>query len=179
MTDIVLSSGDIMRPYRSPWGAFPTRGMKLSTGNSSIGIFIGRVVQIDVNSTSFQDCIVPSSLSSGTIVSTAIVGVAAENPNAPLASTNVQGTVIPVWEANPNVEFRARTRGGLLNSTIVGQLKNLDWDSTLNIQLVNVGAGALATPLPRVVVTGLLDNSGDSGGAVTCRFVTANCAFYR
>lgn len=186
MTDFVLSSGNIMKPYRSPWGAFPTKGMALSTGISSNVIRIGMVVGLDVNSTAYQNCIVPSSLSSGTIVSTAIVGIAAESPgavngNSGVGSTNSQGTVCMVWEANPNVEFRANTRGGLLNSTIVGQEKNLDYDSTLNIVLVNVGAGALATAQPRVVVTGLLDASGDSGGAVVCRFINSSAsvlAFY-
>ena len=43
MTDFTLSSGSIMRPHRSPWGAFPTRGFMISTGISSNVINIGRV----------------------------------------------------------------------------------------------------------------------------------------
>lgn len=173
MTDITLSSGDYMRPYKEP---FPiVKFMKLSTGISSAIIRVGEVVGLDVNSTSFQDCIIPSSLSSNAVVSTAIVGVAAEGPGAAAggpSSTNSQGTQIPVWEANPNVEFRARTGHGLLNSTMVGQVKGIFKDSTLNIYLVECGASSLTTAQPRVVVTGLLDNSGDSGGAVTFRFIT-------
>lgn len=169
MADITLTAGNIMRPWRSPWGAFPIRGMPLSTGISSAVIAVGQVVCLDVNSTSFQNCIIPSSLSSAVVVSTAIVGVAAENPGA-ASGTNTQGTVIPVWEANPNVEFRINTRKGLLNSTLVGQYRDIEWDSTLKIHLLNVGAAALAVPMPRVVITGLIDNSGDSGGAVTVRF---------
>lgn len=175
MTDFTLSSGSIMRPWRSPWGAFPIRGMALSTGISSAIIRLGQVVGLDVNSTSFQNCIIPSSLSSAVVQSTAIVGVAAEGPGAAgggPSSTNAQGTVIPVWDANPNVEFRIHTRKGLLNSTLVGQVRDLEWDSTLNIHLVNVGASALAVPLPRVIITGLIDASGDSGGAISVRFLT-------
>lgn len=177
MTDFTLSSGNYMRPYRSPWGAFPIRGMPLSTGISSATIRIGQAVCLDVNSTAYQNCIIPSSLSSAVVVSTAIVGIAAEGPgiNA-LSSTNAQGTVIPVWEANPNVEFRVHTRKGLLNSTLVGQYRDLEWDSTLTIHLINVGASALATPQPRVVITGLIDASGDSGGAVLVRFMTKDAS---
>ena len=171
MADITLSSGDSIRPYRTPWGNFPIIGMALSTGISSATIRVGQVVVLDVGSTSYTNCIIPAALSSGTVTSTAIVGIAAENPGA-LSSTNTQGTVIPVWDANPHVEYRARTRGALLNSTLVGQVKNIAWDSTLTINLIDVGAGALTTALPRVIITSLLDNSGDSGGAVTFKFIT-------
>lgn len=177
MTDFVLSAGNTMRPWRSPWGSFPIRTMKLSTGISTLIIRVGTVVGLDPNSTSFADCIVPSSQNSSlaTLVSTAIVGVAAEGPGAAggnPSSTNTQGTLCQVWEANPLVEFRAHTRNGLLNSTCVGQAKELVWDSTLNITLVNIGASSLATPQPRVLITELVDNSGDSGGAVLFKFLT-------
>jgi hypothetical protein len=176
MTDFTLSAGNFCRPWSSPWGAFPIRTMKLSTGISTLIIRVGTVVGLDVNSTAFQDCIVPSSLTStmAVVASTAVVGVSAEGPGAAggnPSSTNSQGTLCQVWEANPHVEFVANTRNGLLNSTCVGQMKELCVDSTLNITLVNIGASSLATPMPRVIVTSLLDNSGDSGGRVTFRFV--------
>lgn len=175
MTDITPTAGDFIRPWRAPWGGMTTYPYKLSTGISSNKIYLGSVVGLDVNSTSFQDCIVPSSLTSSgpAVASTAIVGIAAEGPaTTSPSSTNTQGTFIPVWEANPNVEFVARTRNGLLNSTCVGQAKEIWWDSTLNIHLINIGASSLATPMPRVIVTGLIDNSGDSGGRVAFRFMT-------
>lgn len=186
MTDIALSGGDIIRPYRSPWGATPTKGFKLSTGISSATIYLGSVVQLDMGSTSFNDCIIPVALSSGSLNPTAasVVGVAAEGPGATaggVSSTNSQGTVIPVWECNPMTEFRARTRFGLLNSTIVGTIKELTRDSTLHIDLVNLRGSSLATPAACVIITGLLDNSGDSGGAVTFRFNQSSgfLAFFR
>jgi hypothetical protein len=178
MADITLTSGSYIRPWYSPWGAFPVKMMKLSTGISTLIIRVGTVVGLDVNSTSFQDCIVPSSVSasSGTaLLSTAIVGVAAENSTA-IGNNSAQGTQMSIWEANPAVEFVAATRNGLLNSTCVGQVKELWNDSTLNIHVVNIGASSLATPLPKVVVTGLVDNSGDSGGRVTFRFITRDPA---
>ncbi len=194
MTDFVLSSGNTIRPHRSPWGAFPIRSMKLSTGFSSNQIFIGSLVGLDqAASTAFNDCIVKIGASSNMLTPAAgqIVGIAAENANiASLAlpgsgqsvstTPGAQGS-IPVWEANPNVEFKAWTRFGLLTSSLVGTQKELTRDTTLNIDLVVVKASSLATPLLPVLITGLIDNSGDSGGAVTFRFVasTGFLAFYR
>lgn len=175
MADITPTGGDFFRPHMSPWGSPQIRTMALSTGISSNIIYIGTVVGLDVNSTSYRNCVSPSSLTSNTVVSTAIVGIAAEGPGASAtspSSTNVQGTLIPIWDANPSIEFRGRTRNGLLNSTIVGEVKDILWDSTLHIHLVNVGASSLSAPAPRVLITGLLDNSGDSGGAVTFKFIT-------
>lgn len=179
MTDFTLSSGNYCRPYWTPFP--PERQMKLSTGMSSNIMYIGAVVGLDVNSTAFRDCIVPSSMTSNTIVSTAIVGIAAMRPDDPsnkglgITSTTPGANgpgFVPVWEANPVFEFRAHTRNGLLNSTIVGEAKELLWDSTLNILLVNVGASCVSNVGAPVVVTRLLDNVGDSGGAVVFRFMS-------
>lgn len=189
MTDFTPNAGDFVRPHRSPWGGFPTRGMQLSTGISSNIIYVGAVVGLDVNSTAFQNCIVPSSMTSNTVVSTAVVGFAADSStNLSNANNIAQGVVFPVWEANPMVEFRARTRNGLLNSTLVGQAHSLLWDSTQHIHYVNVGASSATTPF-NVIITDLIDQTGDSGGWVAFRccakdptssLSTANIlAFYR
>lgn len=177
MTDFPLSPGNTMRPWRSPWGTFPIRPMALSTGISSAVIRIGQLVGLDVNSTR-RDRVVPSSLSSNVVLSTAIVGLAAEAPGLGGASTpNTAGTVIPIWEANPFVEFRVHTRKDVLSSTLVGEVRDLEWDSTLFIHLVNVGAPQLTTAQPRVLITGLIDNPGDSGGAISVRFLTRDPTF--
>jgi hypothetical protein len=149
--------------------------MPLSTGISTLIIYKGSVVALDPNSSVYQHCIVPSSLASsgGVLASTWVVGVAAEGPGTAegKSSTNAQGTLIPVWEANPLVEFQANTRGAPLASTHVGTYRDLVWDSTLNITLVWAAGSCLATPLNRVVVTGLIDNIGDTGGRVAFKFV--------
>jgi len=187
MADITLTSGMVMRPYRSPWGAFPTKGFALSSGISSNAILLGRIVGLDVNTDSNASQILPSSNTNGDVVSTAIVGVAAESPSGgAVGSTNTRGTVISVWEANPSVEFRAQTFNANLASSQVGKLKEIKWDSTLNIHLIDLAAST-ATAV-RAIVTGLIDNEGDSGGAVSFRFVTQDgstnpnaytLAFYR
>ena len=188
MTDFVLSSGNTIRPHRSPWGAFPIKGMKLSTGISSAVIRVGQTVVLDTGSTSYADSIIPCAQSSGSLnpAANSIVGIAAETPgaaggNVGSGTTNTVGTVITVWEANPNAEFKAWTKYGLLNSTIVGTPKELHRDSTLNIDLVALRASSLGTPANCVIVTSLIDASGDSGGAVTFRFNTSSgfLAFYR
>lgn len=192
MTDFVLSSGNTMRPHRSPWGAFPIFGRKLSTGISSRMIYVGTVVGLDVSgSTAFMDAVIPVPQTSGSLnpAATQIVGVSAETPSSavPGSGFNITSTVlgqqgtISVWEANPMVEFKAWTRFGVITSSIVGQIKELHRDSTLNIDLVSLRTSCLATPANCVIITSLIDNPGDSGGAVTFRFNQSSgyLAFYR
>jgi hypothetical protein len=169
MTDFVLSSGAICRPFRCPWGAAPVRGYALSTGISSNAIILGRIVAFDVNTDSNADQILPSSQTAGVVMSTAIVGIAAESAVGP-GSTNTRGTVISVWEANPLIEFRAHTQGATLQSSQVGKTKAIVWDSTLTIHKVDLSNSTLINV--RVVVTQLIDAIGDSGGAVAFRFLT-------
>ena len=184
MTDFTLSSGMICRPYRSPWGAFPTKGYALSTGISSNAIVAGRIVGLDVNTDTNASQILPSSQTAGVVMSTAIVGIAAESPALP-GSTTTRGTVISVWESNPAVEFRAQTQGAVLASSAVGKLKAIVWDSTLGIHKVDLSNSTAINV--RCVVTGLIDSEGDSGGAVSFRFLTNDIstvsspflAFYR
>jgi hypothetical protein len=171
MTDFVLTSGMVARPYKCPWGAFPTKGFALSTGISSNAILLGRVVGLDVNTDSNAGQILPSSQTAGVVMSTAIVGIAAESPSGgAVGSTNTRGTVISVWEANPMVEFRAQTQGANLASSAVGKLKALVWDSTLTITKVDLSNSSAG--VQRCLVTGLIDAEGDSGGAVSFRFLT-------
>lgn len=195
MTDFVLSSGNSIRPHRSPWGSFPLKRMNLSTGVSSNQIYVGSVVGLDqvAASTNLADAVViiPQSSRSLNPAAGQIVGISAEFPSSsvPGSGINLASTVagaggigtIMVYEANPNVEFKAWTRFGLLTSTIVSQPKELTRDSTLNIDLINLATSSLATPAKCVIITSLIDASGDSGGAVTFRFNTSSgfLAFYR
>lgn len=188
MADFTLSSGNICRPYRSPWGAFPTLGMPLSSGISSNAIVAGRIVSLDANTDSNAGQILPSSQTVGVVMSTLIVGVAAESPALP-GSTNTRGTVISVWEANPLVEFRANTQGAVLGSSQIGKSKAIVWDSTLGIHKVDLSNSTVLNA--RVIVTKLIDAEGDSGGAVAFKFLAKdatlssvvppgnNLAFYR
>jgi len=158
--------------------------MPLSTGISSNAILLGRVVALDANTASNSHRVLPSSQTAGVVMSTTIVGVAADSPSGgAVGTTNTVDTVIQVWEANPLVEFRANTQGATLQSSQVGALKALVWDSTLNIHKVDLSNSTAANV--RVVVTQLIDNIGDSGGAVAFKFLAKDgagnpaLAFYR
>lgn len=168
MADFTLSSGSICRPYKSPWGAFPTEGYIVSTGVSSATIHVGRAVTLDWTGSTIAGRILAST-SDATFF---LVGIAAEGASGSTAVTGLPGvgTQIAVWEANPMVEFKAVTKAGVLASSIVGLRKTLHWDSTLNISYVDVSASTKSDY--RVVITGLLDAEGDSGGYVRFRFMS-------
>ena len=163
MAEITLSSGSICRPFRSPWGNFPTKSMQCSTGVSSAAINIGRMVTLDWSgSTNCQR--VKASTADNFFFG---VGIAAQTVSG---STAVTGSEISVWEANPMVEFRAATKGAALASSNVGLRKTLHWDSTLAINYVDLTASTAADW--RVIVTGLIGNEGDTGGEVSFRFMS-------
>ena len=161
-TDFSLSSGSYARPHRSPWGAFPVRTMPISTGVSSAAIAVGRRVTLDWTST--QAGQVKGATSENTFF---LVGLAASPVSG---STATRGNDISVYEANPLVEFKAVTKGATLDLAQVGLHKKLMRDSTLDIEYVDLSASTAADW--RVVITGLIDGVGDSGGYVSFRFLS-------
>ncbi len=162
MADIALSSGSICRPFRSPWGAFPTRTMPIISTTPRVDV--GRVMTLNYTGSTDAGSITPSTADNTFYT----VGIAASSQTGFASSVNILQNM-PVWEANPLVEFRAATKGATLASSHVGLRKKLVWDSTLAISWIDLTAST-ATDW-RVVVTGLIDNVGDSGGAVSFRFI--------
>lgn len=165
MADITVSSGSICRPWRSPWGAFPTKGYTLSTGVSSAAIHVGRMVTLDWTGSTTAGKIKASTADNYFYG----VGIAAETKAAGGVTGSATNDPIVVWEANPMVEFRANTKGAALASSHLGLHKTLHWDSSANVNYVDLTASTAADW--RVVVTGLIDNEGDTGGAVSFRFL--------
>lgn len=171
MTDFTLSSGSICRPYRSPWGAFPTRTFAVSSGVSSAAIVLGRAVTLDfteAGNTSNAGYIKASTGDNHFY----LAGIAAEGASGSSAVNGV--TAIAVWECNPQVEFKAVTKAATLQSSHVGLTKTLHRDSTLDIMYVDLSASTAGDH--RVVITqGFgIDGAvqGDSGGYVAFRFLT-------
>lgn len=173
MADVTLSSGSICRPYRSPWGAFPIKHMKPISTNARIDA--GRVVHLNwtAATSTAGGQIVPSTADNAFM----IVGVAASSLAA--GSSAVANTPIPVYEANPNVEFVANTKGAPLGSSQIGLRRTLHWDSTLAISYVDLAASTASDW--RVIVTGcngengvtgLQGEIGDTGAQVTFRFLS-------
>lgn len=172
MAEITLSSGSICRPYRSPWGAFPIKHMVPISTNARIDV--GRLVHLNWTVATSQTGQIVQSTADNAFQ---IVGIAASSLAA--GSSAVANSPIPVWEANPMVEFVANTKGGALGSSMIGLRKKLVWDSTLNIVTVDVTAST-ATDWRVVItgmggengVTGLQGQIGDTGAQVTFRFIS-------
>lgn len=158
MADFVISSGDYIRPLRSPWGSHPIRYAPEAAAQS---YRYGDLLQ---NTSSGQIQI--ASTSGSTVTSTSLVGVASE------PASSVEGTKRGYYEANQNVEFWARTRGELTQSSNLFKAYGLFHDSTKNVWLVDLG-NAVSTS-ERVIVTELIDSTGSSGGAVAFKFGTYN-----
>lgn len=157
MPDYTISSGDYIRPYRSPWGSPPVR----SLGEAASQVFVvGDVLQ------NTDGTLLRASTTGSTGNSVLIVGVAAE------AASSVTGTKRIYWDANPQIEFQGRTRGGLTQSSLVGVARGLFRDATKNVWLVDLGNAESTSE--RVIITECLDSTGSSGGAVAFRFGTYN-----
>ena len=160
MAQVDLSSGSYVRPHRCPWGAFPVRNM---TPHSTATIHLGNMVTLGTIASTLQNTILQSTIPNAFY----IVGIAGSSFT--FTSSATTPNAIPVWEANPMCEFRAQTKGDALASSHVGLRRSLAWDSTLNVHYVELGAST-ATDW-RVVVTGIVQDAGSSGGTVSFRFL--------
>jgi hypothetical protein len=145
--------------------------MPISTGVSTTTIHVGGLVKLDDRTSTCQHRIFQSTGAAAIIAEDLIVGIAAERISG---STATVDTTIPVWEANPHVEFRAATKGAALAGSNVGSAFSLGWDSTLNIVYVDL-ADSTATN-QRVVVTELLGSVGDSNADVAFKFLATDRA---
>lgn len=163
MADFTISSGDYIKPYRSPWGPCEMRSGPESTAQ----VFLyGDVLELDHTVSTSANRVKRASTSGSTVTSTAIVGVAAA------AASSVVDTKIPYYSASPHNEFWGRTRGGTLALANVGLAYGLFRDASKNVVLVDLG-NTESTSL-RVIVTELVDAVGDSGGAVIFKFGCPN-----
>lgn len=173
MAQYTPSSGDYCRPHRCPWGATPVRSMQVvSSIVASTVIPLGRYVALLGGATTSAGQIIPgAALGSAVVLG---VGIASANGANPANSSATAGPSIPVWEANPQVEFRAISKGAPIGSSLIGLRRSIQWDSTLNVQYVDLTASTAADW--RVVVTetlpGLTGNvDGDSGCYVAFKFL--------
>lgn len=151
MAQVNLSSGHGPRPFRSAFGQTPIfSGLELAA--STFRAF--NILEQAGTTNSHRVQIMSSN-------STAIVGIAA----APASS--VQDTPVPVYEANPTVEFIAAVKEAIA-STLVGARRSWAYDSTLGIHYIDQNATGAS-----VVITGLQTDIGTSNGFVTFRFLSS------
>lgn len=151
MAQVDLSSGHGPRPFRSAFGQTPIYSALEVAGST---FRAGNLVEQAGTTNSHRIQLMSSN-------STKIVGIAA----APASS--VQDTVIPVWEANPHVEFIAAVKETIA-STLVGARRSFAYDSTLGIHYIDQNATGAS-----VVITGLQTDIGTSNGFVTFRFLSS------
>jgi hypothetical protein len=150
MAQVDLSSGHGPRPYRSAFGQTPIYG-GLEVAASTFRA--GNLLEQAATTNSHRVRIMSTN-------SVAIVGIAA----APASS--VQDTVIPIWEANPHVEFIGAVKEAIA-STLVGARRSFAYDSTLGIHYIDQNATGAS-----VVITGCVTDLGTTNGFVTFRFLS-------
>jgi hypothetical protein len=172
MAQVSISSGSIVRPYRSPWGAFPIKHMTPISTNAAIQT--GRVVTLDYTANSSNVGQIKASSAVNHFFAVGVAGAAVA-----AGSSGTANSAIPVFEANPMVEFVGNLEGAVSASSLVGLRKALRFDSTNNIQVID-GANSSGGDFRVIItgmngvngVTGLQGELGDSGAQVTFRFVT-------
>lgn len=159
-TNFAIGVGDYMRPYRTQGsdGATIDNGPESTAQSFKVGAVLEMDSQVSTSSFRLRQALVSAS----TVTSTSIVGVAAEGASSVTDATRIY------WRATPEQEFMARTRGGVLASTNVGLGYGIFYDSTKSVYGVDL-ANAQSTSV-RVLVTGLIDAVGDSGGYVKFKF---------
>ena len=167
MAQYTPSSGDYVRPYRSPWGAFPTRQFPVQSTNAQIelGTMLTLSTAAAVGGVA-QFAGLPST-GAGGLATFNLLGITAEKVAAATSSA-VGPQTVACWEPNPLVEFKATTIGGAQASSVIGLRKALQYDSTLKIHRIDLTAST-ATDW-RVVITQNLGAEGDSGGYMAFRF---------
>lgn len=172
MADYTLSSRDYISAYRSRKGSPQIRAFQESTCASTATIQFGNVVQFDGGSTLDVHRIIRASSGTGTapLLLAGIVGVAAQGSTSDGSSatlTPYTNRQLSVWVADRDTEFKVPTRE-LINARLIGAGCEVNWDSTLNINLVSLASTAGDA---RFTITDIFPATvGDTGGYVIGRF---------
>lgn len=176
MADFTHSSRSTVRVYRSARGAPQIKAFQESTCGSSAVIQAGNVVSLDIAASTANHRIVrcSSATDADPILSTAIVGVAAQGSTSDGSTTGLgtKGRDLIVFLADETTEFLFPTKA-VLGSSLVGTPMRLQWESTLHFHYASVSTGD-----PRIWVTGLPDNAtaGDTGGYIVGKFTSTAVA---
>ncbi len=172
MADYTLSSRDSISAYRSRKGSPYIRAFQESSCASTATIALGNVVQLDGGSTGDVHRIIRCSSGTGTtpLLLGGIVGVAAQastSDGSTATLSNYTNRQLSVWVADADTEFKVPTREQI-RPALIGMGCEVNWDSTLNINLVSIASTAGDA---RFTVTDILPATvGDTGGYVIGRF---------
>lgn len=193
MADWANSSGNKIRPYRSPWGAPIIRHFEESTAASSDVIVRGDVLTSDtvVTTGGLRVLHAPSSAGNGTNVMQvgikSLIGVALQNSTGNGSTTGItadglgkdNNRKIAVALASPFQEFLGYTStleggNGVASNLFVGANRPLVYDRNLHTYFVastNTTAALAAVQITEVPQ----DVYGDSGGwPVIFKFLSTN-----
>lgn len=178
MAQLNHSTRSTPEPNRSLRGSFRLEYFQPSTCASSAVIAYGDVVQFDVNVASANHRIVKSSTMANApnVVSTAIVGIAAE------ADTSTVGTGAPnpgkigvyVAERESEFIFPSKTAGAAYDSSLVGLRKAIGYDSTNSMFYIDTANSTAGDAT--VLVTGLGSDAGTTNGLIIAKFISTNVA---
>lgn len=184
MADWTLSSGSIVRPVRSNFGAPIIRTYQASTAVSTARITRGDVVVFDplVATGSFR---IRRDLIASTVPSTAILGIALQSDTFSDAAgtgltTNGQQSFVNATAPNMlsvalanHTEFQANCTGAA-NSTLLGQYKVLSRDSTLNIWAIrNAGEVGVSTEADKRIQITEVPYPGDTNAPLYFKFMAS------
>lgn len=173
MAEYTLSSRTGITPYRVGTGTHRIVTPDASTtANAGQLIKVGQVVQFDGGASSAAHRIVQASTGGSPLLSTSIVGVAAQADTSDGSTTNLGDgkRQISVWAAGG--EFKFQTNISNIQSTVVNTGLALKWDSTLGCHYLVANSSAADQA---VWVTEVL-SPGDTNGFVAGRFFSTRVA---
>lgn len=178
MAQLNHSTRSTPEPYRSLRGSFRLEAFQPSTTVSSAVIAYGDVVQFDVNVASANHRIVKASTMANApnVVSTAIVGIAAEADLSSVSATSPNPGKLLVYVAERESEFifPSKTAGAAYDSSLVGLRKALGYDSTNSMFYVDTANSTAGDAT--ILVTGLGSDAGTTNGTIIGRFISTNVA---
>jgi hypothetical protein len=142
---------------------------------SSAVIAYGDVVQFDVNVATAAHRIVKASTMAAApnVISTALVGIAAEADASSVSATSPSPGTIGVICANNNTEFiwPSKATGAQHASSLVGSRRALGYDSTNSMFYLDV-ANSTAGDATQIVVDVI--DPGTTNGLIVTKFISTN-----
>lgn len=178
MAQLNHSTRSTPEPNRTLRGSFRLEYFQPSTCVSTAVIAYGDVVQFDVNVASANHRIVKSSTMANApnVVSTAIVGIAAEADTSSVSAASPSPTKIGVYVAERDSEFvfPSKTAGAVYDSSLVGLRKAIGYDSTNSMFYIDTANSTAGDAT--VLITGLANDAGTTNGALIARFISTNVA---
>jgi hypothetical protein len=178
MAQLNHSTRSTPEPNRTLRGSFRLEYFQTSTCISTATIAYGDVVQFDVNVATANHRIVKASTMANVpnVISTAIVGIAAEADESSVSAGSPGVGKIGVYVAERDSEFifPSKTAGAAYDSSLVGLRKAIGYDSTNSMFYVDNGNSTAGDAT--LIITGLGNDAGTTNGLLIGKFISTNVA---